>query len=238
LAVEEQFYITWPVLVLLLRKRTLVVLLAALVILSLSLRIVGYEQGASLKFMHNFTVCRLDGLAFGSLAAIWLRSRSCSVALWQRWAWRSIAFGLIGSVLTKMVFHRQSTVISYTLVAIGFSGLLGIALISDPANSLLGRMLSAPWLRYVGRISYGLYLLHMPLFQLIGDFAKSRGFTARYPIVGNVFVAAMQFLVALAAASISWRYFESLILRLKAFFPSGSKMHWPSQFPENEASEK
>src|SRR5207247_299147 len=52
LAVEEQFYLTWPVLVFLLRKRTLGIVSASLVVVSLSLRLAGYFHGAPVGFVH------------------------------------------------------------------------------------------------------------------------------------------------------------------------------------------
>jgi peptidoglycan/LPS O-acetylase OafA/YrhL len=101
LAIEEQFYVTWPLLVGFLRERTLMRALSGFVILSVVLRIIGYDTGASLKFIHNFTLCRFDAIAFGGIAAIWLRpapimtrlivacrcGRVISVPCW-RWALR------------------------------------------------------------------------------------------------------------------------------------------------------
>ncbi len=229
LAVEEQFYITWPVFLRVLRARTLTMLLGSFVLLSLVCRIISYERGAPLKVIHNFTLCRLDGLAFGGLAAIWLRSRACTLLQWRRRSWQFILIGLIGTLSARFLFHQQSTVISYTTIAIAFTGLLGMALVSDAKSSLLGRFLSNNLLRYVGRISYGLYLLHMPIFLLISDFANRHGLVSSSSVSRNALIGASQFFVAAIIASISWRYLETPILKLKSFFPSGSKMHWPSQ---------
>ena len=74
LAIEEQFYLTWPLLVFLLRKRFLAITLVCAVLLSLTLRVIAFKSGAPLKFIHEFTLCRLDSIALGCLAAIWLRS--------------------------------------------------------------------------------------------------------------------------------------------------------------------
>jgi len=218
LAIEEQFYLAWPLLIFVLRKKALAITLVCFSILSLALRIVGYEHGASLKFIHNFTLCRLDSIAFGSLAALWLRSQGCTKLLWGRRAVQFIAVGLIGVVAARIFFHDQSTVISYTFIAIGFTGILGIALISDADRSLLGKFLSSRWLRYTGKISYGLYLLHMPIFLALTEFAR-----ARPPILGsrtlnNVVGAVAQVSAAFLIASVSWRLLEAPLLRLKSYF--------------------
>ena len=224
LAIEEQFYITWPLLVAFLRKRTLALVLLCVVAMSLSLRIIGYESGASLKFIHNFTACRLDAIAFGSLSAIWLRSKGCTLELWNRRARQFMALGLVGVFGARLVFGQQSTVLSYTLIAICFTGFLGVSLTSECQTSLLGVFLSLRALRYVGKISYGLYLLHMPIFLFVGDYARQRTLSAHFPAAINILITLVQFGAAFATASISWRFFETPILRLKARFPSGSRM--------------
>jgi|SRR5215467_11307332 len=225
LAIEEQFYISWPVLVALLRKRDLAILLSCLIGLSFSLRIVGYEHGASLKFIHNFTLCRLDAISFGSLSAIWLRSRYCTLELWLRTGRRLIVVGVLGTVVARATFGSESTVFSYTFIAAGFTGFLCVALASDLQESFLARALSLEFLRYVGKISYGLYLLHMPIFLLVDG--SARGWLLRFKssILGNLIGTIAQFVLAFLIASLSWRFFETPILRLKSFFPSGSQLH-------------
>jgi peptidoglycan/LPS O-acetylase OafA/YrhL len=151
-------------------------MLSGFVILSVALRIIGYETGASLKFIHNFTLCRFDAIAFGGIAAIWLRSAACSMDDWRKRSWQLILAGIAGTLFLRLIFGEQSTVVGYTFIAEGFTGLLGLALISDTKESVFGRILTFSWLRGIGRISYGLYLLHMPLFLLVDGFARSHAF--------------------------------------------------------------
>jgi|SRR5882762_4711402 len=228
LAVEEQFYLTWPLLIFLLRKQAVAIVSASLVVVSLSLRVVFYFHGAPSGFIHNFTPSRLDAIAFGSLAALWLRSPSCTFALWRVRAFQLLGLGVAGMALARILTHRNSSVVSYTFLAITFAGLLGISLTSDPRSSLLGRSLSAGWLRYVGKISYGIYLLHFPIFILWARFIASHSFCQSNPVTRNLLGFAGQMLLAMIAASLSWYFFEQPILRLKRRFPSGSQMHWPA----------
>src|SRR5882672_8433545 len=227
LAVEEQFYLTWPVLVFLLKKRTLAVVSVLLVVMSLSLRLFFHVHGAPVGFVHFFTLSRLGSIAFGSLAALWLRSPSCTLVRWRTRAYQFLGLGAAGVLLARILMHRNSSIVSYTFLAIAFVGLLGISLTSDPRSSLLGRSLSAAWLRYIGKISYGIYLLHYPLFILWSRFIGSLGFYQAHPVAGNLAAFAGQIPLAAIAASISWHFFEEPILRLKEWFPSGSETHWP-----------
>ncbi len=228
LAVEEQFYLTWPVFVFLLKKRTLAIVSVSLVVVSLSLRLFFHFHGAATGFVHTFTLSRLDAIAFGCLAALWLRSPSCTFVRWRSRAYQFLGLGVAGTILARILMHRNSSIVGYTFLAFAFTGLLGISLASDPRSSLLGRSLSASWLRYIGRISYGIYLLHYPLFILWARFIGSLGFYQTHKLAGNLAGFAGQIALATLAASISWRFFEEPILRLKELFPSASETHWPS----------
>jgi peptidoglycan/LPS O-acetylase OafA/YrhL len=234
LAVEEQFYLTWPVLVFLLKKQTLAIVSVLLVVMSLSLRLSFHFHGAPLGFVHFFTLSRLDSIAFGSLAALWLRSPSCTLVRWRTHAYQFLGFGVAGTILARVLMHRNSSTVGYTFLAFAFTGLLGISLASDPRSSLLGRSLSAGWLRYIGRISYGIYLLHYPLFILWARFIGSLGFYQTHKLAGNLAGFAGQIALAALAASISWRFFEEPILRLKELFPSASETHWPTTTHQSE----
>lgn len=228
LAVEEQFYLTWPLLVFLLKERTLAIVSATLPLVSLSLRLAFYFHGAPLGFIHFFTLSRLDAIALGSLAAMWLRAPSCTLASWRTRAYQILGIGGAGTLLARALMHRNSSVVGYTFLAFAFTGLLGISLASDARSTRLGCALSCRWLRYVGKISYGIYLLHYPIFILWARLIDSLGFRQSHQVAGNLLAFAGQILLSMAAASISWRFFEEPVLRLKELFPSGSELHWPT----------
>jgi peptidoglycan/LPS O-acetylase OafA/YrhL len=224
LAVEEQFYMTWPLLILLLKKRTLTIVLFSLFVLSLSLRLAFYFRGAASGFVHQYTFSRLDSITFGSLAALWLRSPSCTLFRWRKSSYWFLFIGVAGTMLARILMHRNSSIVGYTFLGVMYTGLIGLLLISG-TSSLLGRSFSARWLRYMGRISYGIYLLHYPLFIFWARFINSGNLFPSNPVARNLLAFGGQILIATVAGSISWYFFEEPILRLKERFPSGSAMH-------------
>ena len=234
LAVEEQFYITWPLLIFLLKKRTLTIVLFSLFVVSLSLRLAFYFRGAASGFVHQYTFSRLDSITFGSLAALWLRSPSCTLVRWRKCSYWFLFIGTACTVLARILMHRNSSIVGYTFLGVMYTGLIGVLLISGTPSSLLGRSFSARWLCYMGRISYGIYLLHYPLFIFWARFINSGSLFPSNPVARNLLAFGGQILIATVAGSISWYLFEGPILRLKERFPSGSAMHSRTEAEESK----
>ncbi len=99
LAVEEQFYVVWPTVVLLLARRRLAWACAALIISATILRCVWSAQGVYWNQIYRLTVTRWDTMAMGALCALALRSESA-----RNWAYRSapILMAVGGSVFVTI----------------------------------------------------------------------------------------------------------------------------------------
>src|SRR5258708_35715676 len=106
LAVEEQFYLAWPPLVFLLKKKALAVVSVSLVAVSLSLRVAFHFHDAAPGFIHFFTLSRLDAIAFGTLAALWLRSPTCTLDRCRARAYDFLVLGVAGTILARAFIHR------------------------------------------------------------------------------------------------------------------------------------
>jgi peptidoglycan/LPS O-acetylase OafA/YrhL len=88
---------------------------------------------------------------------------------------------------------------------------------STGARGFINRMLRSGPLAFYGRISYGLYMMHISVFVFIGSFDAAmdrRG----YGIAGNLAVVAMRLAVSTAVAAALWYGFESQVLKLKKYF--------------------
>jgi peptidoglycan/LPS O-acetylase OafA/YrhL len=97
-----------------------------------------------------------------------------------------------------------------------------VAAVTRPADNWLPSWLSAGWLRAFGKYSYCMYLIHLPVSRTVQAFILSRD---EFPVVMESLWPAQLGFYALATAPtfglawLSWRVFESPILKLKARFP-------------------
>lgn len=231
LAIEEQFYLVWPLLVFLLRTRTrlLAVSLAFLVLCPI-LRFVAWQHGSSYFAVHANTLYRADSLLIGGALALLLRSklhdRALAIAPWLTACILVIPilsiFPLPPKLFTNSLFGLVELTLSYSLVAIGYFGLLGMSLSSQPVR----RIFSVKWLRTLGKYSYGLYVLHLILLSYFEQPMRDLLRAMHVPkFAAILLVGVTVFAVSFSAAFLSYQLYERHFLRLKRFFdyrPHGS----------------
>jgi peptidoglycan/LPS O-acetylase OafA/YrhL len=212
LQVEEQFYLTFPLLVALSTRRTLKIVLASSVIIALVLRTVAvFAWPQNLLPAYVLMPCRMDSLAMGGLIALasresapWLKSH------WLGWITALSAIVFITDDLWSQgsLWTRSMRTIGYSALDLAFAGLL-VMLIHwrQPALLALFRLRFLVW---IGTISYGMYILHIPAANVVKRFAPQFGIAS-----GGSAESLACFAAAILAAWISWAVFESPILRLK-----------------------
>jgi peptidoglycan/LPS O-acetylase OafA/YrhL len=205
LCVEEHFYLLWPFAVFLLPRRMLPGVLVAILGLSPLLRWYAIEHGIALKLLYTASPFRFDSIALGSLIAVFITKGRLSIKTMQRVGPAAAILG--GSLATWIFLHHQEewgqrSVFVYSWLALSSGGVLLVALAFR--NGLVGAFLRWPPLRYVGKISYGLYMLHPFVFGYIA--LKMKGPAG----------LAIALLMSFAAAILSWHFMETPILRLKS----------------------
>jgi peptidoglycan/LPS O-acetylase OafA/YrhL len=162
LAVEEQFYLVFPLMMLLLRKqsrRSLLIILAVLCALSLSLSVFAEFRAPTLNFYSPLT--RAWELGAGALLAVW---RSGTVGTSDRVSWRAEAAGFIGLLLIVgpiLWYLPETRFPGYEAIP----PVLGAVLILSSPGGRANRILAIPPLVGIGLISYSLYLWHWPLLS-------------------------------------------------------------------------
>ena len=182
LAVEEQYYLIWPLVVLFVARRwgaAKVALTAGIGALSSAvLMMVLFGLGYSVDRLYYGTDTRAQSLLLGSfLGAVGAhRGQDFSIvpARWtatvrQRRLWT--VPGLLGAAFLVWGWHSLGGTNpflyrgGFLMVAVA-AGAVIVTVVTVP-GSALARVLSTGALVFVGRISYGLYLYHWPLFLVI-----------------------------------------------------------------------
>lgn len=206
LAIEEQFYVFWAPFARSFRNRTLVPFLIAVLIASPFIRLANFSF-----FTKTHTLTHLDGLAIGSLIALGLRTFDLPRVALRRLANAGLLLGAFGVIL--MLLHGSA--FTDSLLALGFGGMLLSALLVTGERTWYARALTARPLNYLGTISYGLYMVHILCFVVIGAFDLKM---EMFGVWGDLAVVAVRISLSIAAATLLWYGFERPILKLKRYF--------------------
>jgi peptidoglycan/LPS O-acetylase OafA/YrhL len=220
LAVEEQFYLLWPFVVLWCSTRRLLWTCIGIVIAALLIRLVLLSASARPEILYMFTVCRMDALAIGAAAAVLLQSERCNH--WLR-AHRKSAFAICLMILalTALISHAYSIYspatfsIGHPALAFAFAlGILNLASMhAHGESSWLANLLSYALLRSIGRYSFAMYVFHLPLEIAFGSrIERLLAFTGpAKPLFFSLSIILMSYVAGWA----SYQLIEKHFLRLK-----------------------
>lgn len=222
LAVEEQFYLLWPLVVFIVPSRTLMRVCAVLIAVTLVTRIAMVASSAPVLVVYNFTITRWDALAWGAVLAVAVRERAHYAFLlpWLRRSLIPLAVALLAIVIADrglLWFSPLSQTVGYSVVAMLCASL--ILVVVEPGSSMawFNRATESSLLRFFGKYSYGMYVLHWPIHRLgqflATDWVVGSGGWAR-PIHLLTYVAVV-FALSTVAAVIVWHLVEQPFLALK-----------------------
>jgi peptidoglycan/LPS O-acetylase OafA/YrhL len=222
LAIEEQFYLVWPLVVCLLPRGWLLRLCLTLVFLSFFWRLALTVGGVSPLVTLVLTPGQLDGLAVGAILAIW-RRRPGGVQQLVPWA-RGLLLAvppLLLLISMQAGDPEQTRRLMLTVGIFLFDAFFGAVLVLALSDTLLRRLLGLRALRACGQLSYGMYLFHPMVLQLYYAL-PGRGF---WPLLlgsalpKQLLVTTVAILATVMIAGLSWKFYEQPFLRLKQFFP-------------------
>ena len=214
LAVEEQFYVVWPWIALRVRRERVLKICCAVLGMAPVIRLAFRLAGAGPAFIYGNTLCRLDGIAMGGMLAAWVRDARFEVAGLKRLARVGLVAGIVGvgGCCAGMPFGLE---LRYSFVTLAFAGVFAFTLLTQGTESPLARMLRSSALTGLGRISFALYLFNLPIYGMVHGHAAGRVVAELpYAIAEFIRTAAATSLLW-ASATLSWRMFESRLLRLK-----------------------
>ena len=231
LAVEEQFYLVWPFVVLAVSRKTLLRIVTVLLVAGPLVRLACLHflaPAAGATAAYTLSISRVDVLGVGALVALMYqgdREKWAHVHAFSGWVGAGavavfIAVALSGSDGSH---GRLMQTVGYSVVALGMGALIASTLDARGETPWIARLFSGRSLRALGKYSYCLYIVHYPLTTVL-DLLWTRVripslWGSRLPswaAYGSVLIAA-SFVIAWT----SWRVLESPLLSLKDRFTFG-----------------
>jgi peptidoglycan/LPS O-acetylase OafA/YrhL len=221
LAIEEQFYLVWPAVVLFCDARRLKMVALAGVATSVFLRLfTHFYLGAEVGPIYS-TFTRCDGLLLGAFCAVLFREVGDPKKL-QLGRWiliPAVAFFALLIALPKQKIWFFG--LGITLLSISYAALILQLALSDRRPTALQRFFTHPALRTVGRYSYGMYVYHVPILALTAAFIISPQSTLfnEHPALALAVTVGM-IATTFGIAALSFRFFEEPILSFKRYLRS------------------
>ena len=222
LAVEEQFYLFWPLLIYRLRPKPLVIICVAIAAVAMIGRSIAALNGVDSNTIYENTLFRMDALSLGSAAAALLRTPG-----WSKWAQRHIrVIGLSALVLflAGVAFTRAYNIhglsgqtIGYSILALTGAVLVGATALLKDQRTLLTTVLNWRPLRSVGLYSYAMYVFHVPLHKFVGVPLLASRIDGAPTVLVLTYVAAVT-CVTYALSVLSYHLLEKRFLDLKKHF--------------------
>jgi len=218
LAVEEQFYLILPAVIWFFSGRRLLYLLGSVIVGAPFLRLfldLSFPSGKVASFC--LMPCRADALLLGVAAAMLVRHKTAWESLKSHPRSLLSAWIVLLAGLCAFIFFKQTDHVGFFMTTLGFSwlalfylGLLLLALIHTSA--WLGKILRNSWLKALGTISYGVYLIHKPVLGLIFAFFRIESPLAQTSAGRLLVLSALA--ITMAVAYGSWAVFERPLLKI------------------------
>jgi peptidoglycan/LPS O-acetylase OafA/YrhL len=200
LAVEEHFYFIWPFVIYFFSNKSTLKIIAGIIVFAFLCRVYLVSIGIG---TYYFTLTTFDSLAIGAFLAFnekrsWLNAKNML----------QIAVVLVIPLIAIFPFitGSGSNVVTYfknPVISVFCMSLIGLVSMN---NHFLNRIFTAKFLKYTGRISYGLYVFHPTCYDFVNKYLPNTNF---------VLLFIMCFAASYLVATLSYYLFEMRFLRLK-----------------------
>jgi peptidoglycan/LPS O-acetylase OafA/YrhL len=224
LAVEEHFYCFWPAIVYAVSFASLKRICVVLIMSAFAFRLLGLYLDEPAEFF-TLTFCRWDVLAAGALIALLVHENALAA---NRLRIPAIAIIILGATYLTIHFFinkgfwptsASMLTIGVSVIAATFAGLLVLAINPD---SIIARCLNIAPLRFAGKYSYGVYVIHGVIALWLAEIIPTEQWIERFgqSLVSVTLLASTKIAVSFLCAVVSWHAFESHFLKLKRYFAS------------------
>lgn len=223
LAIEEQYYVLWPLVILLLKKpKRLFILCVLVLVIVIAARFYIWENSEYYpSYERAFLFTRIDGILIGSmLAAIY----KINPQLLRKY----FTFFLLALTAVNYLFYlyKQTQSPDFPVWAIAgfttFSFIFAIVVYEAvmKENRVVNYILTNPVLRFLGKYSYGFYIFHWPVFLLVKPYADKfvAGFFNSDGYLSMFLSSLLATVAGLLVSVASYHLFEKHFLKLKNKF--------------------
>lgn len=232
LAIEEQFYLVWPLVVFLCTRKALLKIAVGMFIAAVAWRAsmvgMGYYPLAT-----GWTPGRLDGLATGAFISLLARGPGGIDRLVKpSYILGPLAAAGIAATIVIMNKLGQKQGLGqtpgYLIIGPAFFAILYGSLLTITAAAAKGTttnwFFAHPVMRMFGKYSYAIYLFHLPVMIWIAEwvFHPNQWRMGNSVLPGLAVFHIITWTLSVAAAWLSWNLMEKHFLKLKDYFPSGA----------------
>lgn len=221
LAVEEHFYLAWPIVIFVCDRRRAMTVCLACIVAALGCRLGLALAGHHPISAYVLTPCRMDALATGAWLALAIRGSGGLAPLLTPARISLVTCGLVASPLFvwksgDSQMDVMTLVLRPSLSSWLFGTLLVLALAAAPGG-WWGWFWNGRFLRFFGKYSYGLYVFHYPLIPLFKTWfsPETLAFRTGSPVLGRLVFMILASTLTVAAALVSWNLFEKHLVKLK-----------------------
>ena len=223
LAIEEQYYLLWPLIILLIKKpKRIFILCVLLLIIVIAARFHIWENKEYYPaYQRAFLFTRIDGILIGSmLASICM----INIHLLRKY----FTFFLVTLTIVNYLFYlykkSQSpdfpvwAIAGFTTFSLIFAIVVYEAVLKE--NRVVNYILTNPVLRFLGKYSYGIYIFHWPIFLLVKPYTDKlvAGFNFSNGYFSMILSSLVATLAGLLVSIASYHLFEKHFLKLKKKF--------------------
>ena len=228
IAVEEQIYLLFPLLLIFIRNKTKIFYTVLLTVFAILVSRWYYfnfliPKEENLRVFFN-TFFRFDSFLSGVLVYLIYNNpvRFNKIKTVLHWLGLICFLVLLTYIFITNDAEKNNAFISgggYTIIAIMYAGLLQGTLLKT--NKIINFVTSSVFLRYTGRISYGMYIFHWPFFML-GFVFLNKAFAYFNFSIDNNTIHMVNVLICIPTtyliSHLSFKYYESYFLKRKSRF--------------------
>jgi peptidoglycan/LPS O-acetylase OafA/YrhL len=220
LAVEEQFYLLWPVIVMSIKKpKALLIFIAFILILVIALRLyVWIEKIENLHYYNLYTFSRIDGICIGCIVALLQKINKHFLS--KNTTWIVLLFAALNFLFYYINKFSHYTfpflaLIGYTTFAMIFGLLVNIG--TTQGSHWIVWIFNNSFLKFFGKISFGLYVIHWPIYILLREHVLAL-IKINSQLNTEIITSIILTIIGIILSILSYYTFEKRFLSLKQGF--------------------